>query len=315
MDLTAIIVNFNTGHLLPSCVSALRAAATAFDLKIVLVDNASRDNSLDIIRQQLSDCHLIANAINVGFGRANNQALEHVEGEFVLLLNTDAMVAPDSLDKTLAYMRGDDACGVLGVNLVGGDGLPQPSCRFFPTPSNVLVETFNLKRLLPGVRLVDDATLDSTATRHCDWVPGCFYLVRRKVIDQVGLFDPRYFLYFEEVDHCKASKAAGWNVVFFPHTTVVHTGGESAKSVGPVTTAGQQISVLQVESEILYFRKHHGKLGTLVLSLARTLGPLVAAAKTLVKRGRVAGLGQRLGQVRDFWRILYRTAAGTSAVH
>jgi len=315
MDLTAIIVNYNTAGLLPACVAALREAAAGLQLKIVLVDNASRDDSLAVARRELGDCVLIANTVNVGFGRANNQALEHVEGDYVLLLNTDAMVSPDSLHKTLDYMRSDARCGVLGVRLVGSDGHVQPACRFFPTPANLLVDTFGLRRFWPGVRPVDDPSVELSAARRCDWVPGCFYLVRREVIAQVGLFDPRYFLYFEEVDHCRATKSAGWEVVFYPHTTVVHIGGESAKTVGPVTDAGQQISVLQVESEILYFRKHHGALGAVALSAARTLGPLLRVVKNLIKRRQVAGFSRRMAEIGDYWRIFFRTSAGTSAIH
>ena len=85
----------------------------------------------------------------------------------------------------------------------------------------------------------------------CDWVPGCYYLIRREVIDQVGLFDPRFFLYYEEVDHCRAVKAAGWQVMFYPDTTVVHIGGESARSDAQITPVGRQISALQIESELL----------------------------------------------------------------
>ncbi|POZ99712.1 glycosyltransferase family 2 protein, partial [Pseudomonas sp. MWU12-2312b] len=107
----------------------------------------------------------------------------------------------------------------------------QPSCRYFPTPLNVFMARTGLERFFPGVKKVDDMTWDHNSVRECDWVPGCYYLIRREVIDQVGLFDPRYFLYYEEVDHCKRVKQAGWKVVYYPHTTVVHIGGESAKSV------------------------------------------------------------------------------------
>jgi N-acetylglucosaminyl-diphospho-decaprenol L-rhamnosyltransferase len=105
------------------------------------------------------------------------------------------------------------------------------------------------------------------------------------VIDQVGLFDPRYFLYFEEVDHCFAAKKAGWDVVFYPHTTVVHLGGESAKSDGAITSSGRQLEALQIESELLYFRKNYG-LGTVWSSVLLTvLADGINLLKRVIKRG------------------------------
>ena len=132
--------------------------------------------------------------------------------------------------------------------------------------------------------------------RECDWVPGCFYLVRREVIDRVGLFDPRYFLYCEEVDHCRAVRRAGWSVVYYPFTQVrAHRRGERT-SAGPVNRVGRQISALQVESELLYFRKHHGVGGALAagaLAMA-TLGCAVVGRQGAAARARArAGAGRR----------------------
>ena len=142
---------------------------------------------------------------------------------------------PIRLLKTVEFMDSHPRCGVLGVKLVGPDGSLQPSCRYFPTPWNVFLARTGLHRFFPGTRLVDDMSWDHASVRECDWVPGCYYLVRREVIEDVGLFDPRYFLYYEEVDHCRAVRQAGWSVIYYPHTQVVHIGGESAESEGPLT--------------------------------------------------------------------------------
>jgi GT2 family glycosyltransferase len=129
------------------------------------------------------------------------------------------------------------------------------------TPWKLFLMRTGLSRFFPHARLVDDMSWDHASVRACDWVPGCFYLVRKQVIDAVGLFDPRFFLYYEEVDHCRAVKAAGWEVVYCPVTTVVHLGGESARADADLTAMGRQISSLQIESEFLYLRKHHGAFG------------------------------------------------------
>ncbi len=130
---------------------------------------------------------------------------------------------------------------------------------------------------------MDDMSWDHASCRPCDWVPGCYYLVRREVLNQVGLFDPRYFLYYEEVDHCRAVKASGWEVTYFNETTVVHIGGESAKSDSELTAGARQISELQIESELLYFRKHSGFGGLLLHLFLTVLTALLLNLKTLFK--------------------------------
>jgi len=315
IDVTAILVNYNTCHLLPRAIGDLCRAGNRLRLKIVVVDNASRDGSVAWLREARKnggpDLVLIENAANLGFGRANNQAMAAVEGGHVLLLNTDAFVAPDTLEKTLAYMNAHPRCGVLGVRLVGRDGELQPSARYFPTPWNLFLQRTGLQRFFPGARLIDDLEWPHDAVRQCDWVPGCYYLVRREVVDRVGLFDPRYFLYYEEVDHCLATKRAGWEVTFFPHTSVVHLGGESAKSDGAVTPGGRQIEALQMESELLYFRKNHG-FAALLANVALTVaGDALQAAKRLLKGRRPLALGACWDRTRLVCSLLFQTRWGT----
>jgi len=257
-ELSLLIVSYNTRHLLADMFAALREATRGIDTQTIVVDNASTDGSVEWLRENCPNISLIANDRNIGFGRANNLGIPLLKGRYVLLLNTDAFVAPDTLRKTIAYMDEHPRCGVLGVKLLGRDGSLQPSCRYFPTPWNVFLAQTGLNRVFKNARLVDDMAWDHATVRQCDWVPGCYYLTRREIIDRFGLFDPRYFLYYEEVDHCRALKQAGWEVTYFPDTAVVHLGGESAKSEGPVTQGGRQLSALQAESELLYLRKHHG---------------------------------------------------------
>jgi N-acetylglucosaminyl-diphospho-decaprenol L-rhamnosyltransferase len=284
-DISVLIVNYNTAHLLQPMFDALDAAKSDLALQPILVDNASRDNSVEYIKSNYPDLQLITNKTNVGFGRANNQCLPLIRGRFVLLLNTDAFVAPDSLIASMEFMRSHPQVGVLGVKLIGRDGALQPSCRFFPTPINSFLQRTGLHKLAPTVRLVDDMSWDHDGQRYCDWVPGCYYLIRREVVDTVGLFDPRFFLYCEEVDHCKRVIESGWKVAYLGSTTVVHIGGESAASDGALTK-GRQISTLQTESEFLYFRKHHGIFGAvlhLLLSITADSMSLIKGAVKLRK--------------------------------
>ncbi len=311
IDVTAIIVNYNTRALLHPCIDALRAGATGLTLQIVIVDNGSRDGSPELLRAEFNDCELIFNTTNVGFGRANNQAVASARGRHLLLLNTDAFIAADSVARTVAYLDDHPACGLLGVRLVGRDGVLQPSCRYFPTPWNEFVSRAGLERFFPRTRMIDDMNWDHASPRDCDWVPGCYYLVRRSVVEQVGLFDPRFFLYYEEVDHCRTVKAAGWQVAYYPHTTVVHIGGESAKSDSEITSSGRQISALQIESGLLYYRKHHGLAGLWLNVALVTIADAVLTMKWLLRRRTLRGAMPFWTHAATTWSLLQRTAWAT----
>ncbi|MGV8919506.1 MAG: glycosyltransferase family 2 protein [Pseudomonas sp.] len=305
--LDVLIVNYNTAALLQPMFDALRQSDRAHQVSYLVVDNASVDNSLERLSVVCPEALLVANKDNVGFGRANNQLVEHLQGKYALLLNTDAFVAADTLSKTLDYMEAHPDCGVLGVKLVGREGDLQPSCRYFPTPFNVFIARTGLGRFFPGLKMIDEMNWDHASVRECDWLPGCYYLIRREVIDQVGLFDPRYFLYYEEVDQCKRVKEAGWKVVYYPHTTVVHIGGESSKSVAELDKASRQISTLQIESELLYFRKHHGTTGLALHMLLVSLGDLILALKSLLKGRGWAAIKSSWLHCRATWALLFDT--------
>jgi len=309
-DLTIIVVNYNTGHLLEELIGSVHQASKALSVQTIVVDNASNDGSVELIRRRFGDCQLVVNPCNLGFGRANNRVLDLAQGRYVLLLNSDAFVSPDTLDKTVAYMDAHPRCGILGVKLVGRDGMLQPSARYFPTPWNLFLARSGLCKLFTHARMVDDITWDHASVRQCDWVPGCYYLVRKELIHQVGLFDPRYFLYYEEVDHCLAAKRAGWEVVFYPHTTVIHVGGESAKSEGEITQSGRQLEALQVESELLYFRKNHGVAGVWMNVLLTTLADAIIVLKRLLKRRSPVGFDVYAKHCALGWSLLSRTRWG-----
>ena len=283
MLISVILVSYNTAQMSIEALSSLYASQGNFTLEVFVIDNASKDNSAQIIKNAYPNITLIENKVNVGFGRANNQVLDLVNGDFVLLLNTDAFVEVDTLQKTVQYMQQQSKCGILGVKLLSRDGELQPSCRYFPTPFNIFANRVGLNRLLPNIKLVDDVSWDSTITQECDWVPGCYYLMRKEVIEQQGLFDPIYFLYYEEVDHCFTVKKAGWQVTYFSEASVIHIGGESAKSLGKITTSGRQLNKLQVESELIYFRKNHGLLTCMSHLFLIMLADGIQAIKNILK--------------------------------
>ena len=311
IDVSVVVVNYNTAHLLKDMRTELMRSKDGLALQMIVIDNASRDDSVSVLQREFGDAHVIVNGANVGFGRANNQAVEVATGRYLLLLNTDAFVAPDTLSKTVAYMDQHPECGVLGVRLVGRDGERQPACRYFPNPWNVFLLRSGLAKAFHNTQMIDPPVTDDSVPRECDWVVGCYMLVRRGVIDQCGLFDPRYFLYFEEVDFCHKVKRAGWQVVYFPQTTVVHWGGESAKADGKLTPAGQQISELQIESELLYYRKHFGLAGLLAFVGLSWVTDLIHATKWIARGHGIAGVKPVRKHAASVGSLLFRTRIGT----
>lgn len=312
-DLAVILVNYNTGHLIERCIAHLRAASVGLRVRVIIVDNASRDASAELVRERLPDCVLVANDTNVGFGRANNQVLPLCEAPYVLLLNVDAFVSPDALAKCLRYMQAHPRCGVLGARLTNEAGTSTYAGRNFPAPWPKFKLQVGLQRTPLDPRHPDDAPAPPGGAWTCDWVVGCFYMVRREVLDQIGLFDPRYFLYFEEVDHCRAVKDAGWTVECLAGASVIHVGGGSAESEGELSASGRQISALQTESELLYYRKHNGLPGLLATVSLALLADAIRSFKWILKRRRLAGVGVFWRNSVMVCRLARQTRLGTRA--
>lgn len=311
MILSVVLVSYNTAKMTIEALDSLFTSKTTFELEVIIIDNASSDNSVDLIKKHYPDLALIENKENVGFGRANNQALDVMTGDYLLLLNTDAFVKADTLQKTVDFMVNNPDCGLLGVRLVGRDGALQPSCRFFPTPFNLFANRMGLSRVFNNIQLVDDPKTNHNATQECDWVPGCYYLLRRKTIDEVGLFDPRYFMYSEEVDHCFAIKKAGWKVIYYSEVDVVHIGGESAKAISNISSVSRQVPHLQIESELLYFRKNHGLTGLFIHMFMANLADIIQSLKDILRLRKLTTIAFNFKRIYHFWFLFLKTKFAT----
>lgn len=313
MLVSVILVSYNTAKMTIDALNSLFESKVNFELEVIIVDNASSDNSVALIKTHYPHLTLIENKKNVGFGRANNQALAVMKGDYLLLLNTDAFVQADTLQKTVDYIESHPDCGLIGVRLLGSNGVLQPSCRYFPTQFNLFADRMGLHRLFPSIKLVDDPSIDHNITQECDWVPGCYYLLRKKTIDEVGLFDPLYFLYSEEVDHCFSIKKAGWKVVYFAGTDVVHIGGESAKSVSAISGVSRQVPHLQIESELLYFRKNHGVIGLFGHLFMSNLADIIQTIKDILRFRGLTTILFNLKRIYSFWHLYLLTKLATKS--
>jgi len=310
-DLAIIVVNYNTSHLLERMQSAIKSNYANLSLQIILIDNASNDDVVQFCEKN-PEIDFIQSPVNIGFGRANNIALEKVDSELVLLLNTDAFLSQDTLQKSVDYIKKNHTCGVLGVKLTGEDGTLQPSCRFFPTAFNIFLQTAGFAKYFARVKMIDDPKIDYTKVQKCDWVPGCFYLTRTDIVRTIGLFDERFFMYYEEVDHCKRVKEKGWEVHYFPDTKVIHLGGESSKIVGEVTETGKQLNEFQIESELLYFRKHYGLLYVGIHTVLMSVALLFNMMKKTVKRLPGYIVVREVASLKLLWSKFFSTRLGST---
>ncbi len=238
MKLSVIIISWNTKALLYECLESLYADLENSGLinnsEVFVVDNNSADGSSEMVANSFSRVKLIANQDNKGFGRANNQALKMAIGEFVLLLNPDAKVLPGAIAELLSFAEQNHKAGIVAPQLLNTDGTIQRSCRAFPSISGMFYELSGLSRLFPKVSAFRKYKMLDFDHKHLDQVDqpeGACLLIRKSVLDQVGIFDEKFFMLFEEVDLCLRIKKAGWQIWFNPSSKVIHHYGQSIKQV------------------------------------------------------------------------------------
>jgi GT2 family glycosyltransferase len=265
LDVSVIIVSFNTEGILRRCLEHLRIATQGMKFEVLVVDNNSSDGSADMLTKEFPDVRLIRSSRNLGFAAANNLAFQHACGDFLILLNSDAFVSEHGIRTALAHMQADTNIGAGGARLVGIDGCWQPSVRMFPSVLNAVLAFTGLAARYPRSRFfgrMDLTWADSTVPADADWVPGAFTIISRQALAKTGEFDESFFLYYEEVDLCRRLKKMGYRVRYFPDVVVVHLGGESSRSQDGLTmsTAGKQVALWRLRSEFLYYRKHHGRV-------------------------------------------------------
>jgi hypothetical protein len=275
MKTSVIVVSFNTREILRACLERLFAATANLSIEVIVVDNASRDASADMVEKDFPNVLLIRGGANLGFAAANNVGFKRATGDYVLLLNPDALLEAETLQRSLAYMESHPSVGMGGGLLLGMQGEWQPSARLFPSLLNELLTLSGLSARYPKSRFFgrfDRTWDDSGQSVPVDWVPGAFTLIRKSALDQVGGFDERFFLYYEEVDLCRRFHQAGWEIYYWPDVVIRHWGGECSKTVEnqDFSSSGSQLTLWRMRSELLYYRKHHGKLtAALVAGLER----------------------------------------------
>jgi len=293
-ELSIIIVNYNAGPFLRKCLDSIYTPHRDIDLETIVIDNNSTDGSCNDLGRDHPQVRLIQRSQNEGFARANNVGIEASGGKYVLLLNCDTEVIGDALEKLVRFMDDHEDVGVVTSRVVYPDMSDQGVARSFPTPINMVFGRRSfLTRLLPNNRFSKRYMTSRERTGNepfeVDWVSGACLMVRREVLQSVGLLDDKFFIYWEDADLCYRIKGAGWRVFCVPDTKVIHHEGKCSEGVKSAWLIWQFN-----KSAYRYYRKHHirtrfGLLNVLAFTaiLVRT-GVLVLAsqARSLMGRGR-----------------------------
>lgn len=229
ISLSILVVNWNTCDLLAQCLDSIYAHPPACNFEIIVVDNASTDDSTAMVRERFPQVSLIHNEVNMRFARANNQAIGQHRGKYMLLLNSDAEVTRGALDSMLVFLESHPHAGVLGPTLLNHDGSFQASYARFPTVWSEISQLTGITRWTIGPYAPSPRPNLQEAPEPVDWVAGAAMMVRSDAIDEVGLLDESYVFYSEETDLCWRMHQAGWQVWYIPTANVIHIGGASTQ--------------------------------------------------------------------------------------
>ncbi len=233
MKLSIVIVNYNVKHFLGQCLNSVKRAIENIDAEVFVVDNASSDGSVELVKEKFTWVKLMASETNLGFSGGNNIALRKATGEYVLLLNPDTVVAEDTFQKCVAFMDARPSAGALGVRMIDGKGnfLPE-SKRGLPTPSVAFYKTFGFSKIFSKSKTFNRyhlGFLPEHETNEVEILSGAFMFIRKKVLDEIGLLDEAFFMYGEDIDLSYRIIKAGYQNYYFAETTIIHYKGESTR--------------------------------------------------------------------------------------
>jgi N-acetylglucosaminyl-diphospho-decaprenol L-rhamnosyltransferase len=271
MDLSIVIVSWNTREILAGCLHSVFVSETSRQFEVLVVDNASTDGSGDMIREAYPQTRLFSNQENVGFARANNQAIACSSGKYVMLLNPDTVVDNTVVEVLSDYLDRHPDVGAVGPRLLNPDRTLQQSAFPKPTLAREFWRMFHLDRIHNFAEYpMQDWPI--TKPRDVDVLMGACLIVRRKVLDQIGFLDESFFIYSEEVDLCTRIRNFGWRIIWVPTVAVEHLGGQSTEQI-------QSEMFLQLyRGKIQYFRKHHSTLEVWLYKLVLIIATLARLA-------------------------------------
>ena len=300
-DISIIIVSWNVAELLKACLQSIAESPLGkYTIETIVVDSASTDDSVQMVRDQFPQVKLLLQAENVGFSHCNNVGLQAATGRYVFLLNPDTEIVSDALAQMIGYMDANPTVGILGPHTLNTDGTTQSTRRRFPSLALGFIESTWLQNFAPQHMLdhyyATDVADDSVS--DVDWVQGSALLARREVYTQIGGLDESYVMYSEEMDWCKRAKTAGWRVIYFGKADIVHHGGKSSEQV----TARKHIHFQ--ESKLRYFRKFHGWLPAQGLRVFLLLSYVWQIALESLKSILGHKRSMRQERIQAYWQVV-----------
>ena len=281
-DLSVVIVNYNVVFFLEQCLNSVFAASKNLNVQIFVVDNNSVDGSINMLKENFSSVVLIENKENIGFSKANNQAIKRANSPYVLLLNPDTVIEEDTFDKCIDFMNSNADCGGLGLRMLDGKGnfLPE-SKRGFPSPSVAFYKIFGLSYLFPKSQKFGRyhlGFLSEFEVNEVDVLSGAFMLLRTLTLEKVGLLDEQFFMYGEDIDLSYRIKLGGYKNYYFPDTKIIHYKGESTKK------SSVNYVFVFYNAMILFAKKHFSNKNANLFSFAINLAIYMRASLSLINR-------------------------------
>lgn len=282
MELSVIIVNFNVKYFIEQCLLSCKKALSGIEGEIIIIDNNSVDGSVSMIKEKFSELMLIENSQNFGFSKSVNQGIKKASGKFILLLNPDTVVEENTFRKSIEFMETHPETGALGVKMIDGKGkfLPE-SKRSMPTPSVAFYKIFGFSKLFPRSNTFaryNLGFLSPDKINEVEILPGAYMLIRKKVLDQVGLLDEDFFMYGEDIDLSYRILQQGYKNYYYPETTIIHYKGESTKK-------GSLNYVLMFYNAMLIFaNKHFTKRKSRLFSFMIWIAIYFRAALSVIRR-------------------------------
>jgi N-acetylglucosaminyl-diphospho-decaprenol L-rhamnosyltransferase len=300
IDLSIIIVSWNVADLLKACLDSIFAVSTALQIEIIVVDSASSDNTVSMMREHYPRVKLLVQSENVGFPRGNNIGLKAASGRHLLLLNPDTEIIGDALATLVSYLDSNPHVGIIGPHTLNSDGTTQSTKRRFPTLTVGFFESTWLQKYAPKMvmhRYYADDVADGEIG-EVDWVQGSALMARRDVYTQIGGLDEGFFMYSEELDWCKRAKQAGWGVVYVGNAQITHHGGRSSAQIAA------QKHIYFHQSKLRYFHKYHGWLAAQTLRIFLLLNYIwqigLEGVKGLLGHKRAL----RRERIQGYWQVL-----------
>jgi len=262
VQLSIIIVSYNSSPFLKKCLTSLYQNNPSIPFEVLVVDNSSSDDSVEMVKGGFPQVILIENKENIGFAPANNFALQRCQGELVLFLNPDTILLPGSIDTLMEVMQKERGAGILGCRLLNEDGTLQLSWGRMVNLTSEFWQRFISRRYEKGNRLIKQYLERKSRRSHNPyWVTGACMLVRREALERVGHFDPNFFMFLEDVDLCHRVRKKGWEVLYTPSAEVVHLRGKSME-----TNQTEAMKAYR-KSQLYFYHKHYGWARLIILKL------------------------------------------------